>query len=55
MRSFLALAPTLLATSALAEVTCIDDYYPANDAVIFTTTYTYAQTMSIIGSFKNIT
>jgi hypothetical protein len=50
LRSFLALAPALLATSALAEMTCIDDY-PGNDAVTFTATYTYAQVMSIIGSF----
>jgi hypothetical protein len=55
MCSFLALAPTLLATSSLAEMTCIDDYHPGNDGVIFTTPYIYAQVMPIIGSFKDIT
>lgn len=43
------------ATSVLTEMTCIDGYYSDNDAVIFTTLYTYAQVMSIIGSSKNIT
>lgn len=55
MCSFLALAPALLATSALAEMTCIDSYHLGNDAVTFTTPYTYAQVMPIISSFKNIT
>jgi hypothetical protein len=36
-------------------MTCIDGYSPGNDTVIFTTPYTYAQVMSIIGSFRNIT
>ena len=34
---------------------CNDGFYPGTDSVIYTTPYTYAQVMSVIGSFKNIT
>jgi hypothetical protein len=36
-------------------MTCIAGYSPGNDTVIFTTPYTYAQVISIIGDYKNIT
>lgn len=35
--------------------TCPDGLYPGRDEVIFTLPYTYAQVLSIIGSFRNIT
>ncbi|KUJ08292.1 uncharacterized protein LY89DRAFT_339816 [Mollisia scopiformis] len=34
---------------------CNDGFYPGTDTVIFTVPYTYAQVMSIIGDYKNIT
>ena len=34
---------------------CNDGFFPGSDTVIFTTPYTYAQVMSIIGDYKNIT
>jgi hypothetical protein len=34
---------------------CSDGFYPGTDTVIFTVPYTYAQVMSIIGDYKNIT
>jgi hypothetical protein len=55
MRSLPTFASALPATSALSEMTCIDGYYHGNVTVIFTTPYTYAQVISIIGSFRNIT
>lgn len=55
MCSLPAFASALLATSALSEITYIAGYYPGINTVIFTTPYTYAQVMPIIGSFRNIT
>jgi hypothetical protein len=34
---------------------CNDGFFPGTDTVIFTTPYTYAQVISIIGDYKNIT
>ncbi|KAK5002417.1 hypothetical protein LTR16_006643, partial [Cryomyces antarcticus] len=34
---------------------CIPGYTAGSDTVIFTTPYTYAQVMSIIGSYQNLT
>jgi hypothetical protein len=34
---------------------CNNGYYPGTDTVIFTTPYTYAQVMSIIGDYQNLT
>lgn len=34
---------------------CDDGFFPGTDTVIYSTPYTYAQVMSIIGSFRNIT
>lgn len=34
---------------------CMSGYYPGSDTVVLTIPYTYAQSMSIIGSFKNLT
>lgn len=61
MPSLLALVPALLAVATLAQDHTstangyIDGYFPGIDTVIYTTPYTYAQVMSIIGSFRNIT
>lgn len=33
---------------------CSDGFYPASDTVTFTTSYTLAQVISIIGDYKNI-
>ncbi|KAL5321426.1 hypothetical protein ACEPPN_009384 [Leptodophora sp. 'Broadleaf-Isolate-01'] len=34
---------------------CNDGFFPGTDTVIFTTPYTYAQAMSIIGDYQNLT
>jgi hypothetical protein len=34
---------------------CNDGFYPGTDTVIFTVPYTYAQVMSIIGDYQNLT
>ncbi|KAI9879537.1 MAG: hypothetical protein M1830_006114 [Pleopsidium flavum] len=34
---------------------CSDGYFPGTDTVIYSVPYTYAQVMSIIGSYKNLT
>jgi hypothetical protein len=34
---------------------CNDGFYPGTDTVIFTVPYTYAQIMSIIGDYQNLT
>ncbi|KAG4436768.1 hypothetical protein IFR05_007743 [Cadophora sp. M221] len=34
---------------------CNDGFFPGTDTVIFTTPYTYAQVMSIIGDYQNLT
>ena len=34
---------------------CNEGFYPGTDTVIFTTPYTYAQVMSIIGDYQNLT
>jgi hypothetical protein len=53
----LLLAPlTVLAqNNASGPSGCNYDFEPGTDTVIYTTPYTYAQVMSIIGSFRNIT
>ncbi len=35
--------------------TCPDGYTSGSDTALFTVPYTYAQVLSVIGSFKNIT
>jgi hypothetical protein len=60
---FTTTAATLLAlalTSCNAQdvtvpATCIDGYQPGTDTALVTIPYTYDQTMSIIGSYKNLT
>lgn len=34
---------------------CNDGFYPGTDTIIYTVPYTYAQVMSIIGDYKNLT
>jgi hypothetical protein len=34
---------------------CNDEFSPGTDTVIFTVPYTYAQVMSIIGDYQNLT
>ena len=52
---------TILASSAIAQNNasspngCNDGLSPGRDEVIFTVPHTYAQVMSIIGDYKNIT
>lgn len=55
-------ATTLLALGVLAaaqNVTvpsdCVAGFYPGVDTVVITIPYTYQQSMSIIGSYKNLT
>ncbi len=63
MRSSIAVASALLATTALAQNGtnttmngyCAEGFYPGTDTVIYISPYTYSQVMSIIGSFRNLT
>jgi hypothetical protein len=49
-------APLLLVSTALAHSNgCKPGFMKGRDEVIFTLPYTYAQVISIIGSFRNIT
>lgn len=34
---------------------CVNEYSAGTDTVLYSVPYTYAQVMSIIGSFKNLT
>lgn len=56
------LLPILVGTTGIAAQNnasttngCNDRFYPGTDTVIFTVPYTYAQAMSIIGDYQNLT
>jgi hypothetical protein len=58
---FSTLLPALAAAGIAAQNNassangCNDGFYPGTDTVIFTVPYTYAQVMSIIGDYQNLT
>jgi hypothetical protein len=58
---FSTLLPVLAAAGIAAQNNassangCNDGFYPGTDTVIFTVPYTYAQVMSIIGDYQNLT
>ncbi|CZT01373.1 uncharacterized protein RAG0_09042 [Rhynchosporium agropyri] len=41
--------------NASTSKSCPEGFYPGTDTVIYTTPYTYAQVMSIIGDYQNLT
>jgi len=51
----LAAAGVLAQHNASTANGCSDGYYPGTDTVLYSVPYTYAQVMSIIGSYKNLT
>lgn len=51
----LALALTVSAQNVTVPTTCEGPYMPGTDTVLYTVPYTYAQVLSIIGSYKNLT
>jgi hypothetical protein len=58
---FSTLLPVIVAAGIAAQNNassangCNDGFYPGTDTVIFTVPYTYAQLMSIIGDYQNLT
>jgi hypothetical protein len=58
---FSTLLPVIVAAGIAAQNNassangCNDGFYPGTDTVIFTVPYTYAQVMSIIGDYQNLT
>lgn len=52
---FVGIAGVLAQNNASTANGCNDGFYPGTDTVIYTVPYTYAQVMSIIGDYKNIT
>jgi hypothetical protein len=61
MMKFSTLLPVIAAAGIAAQNNassangCNDGFYPGTDTVIFTVPYTYAQVMSIIGDYQNLT
>lgn len=55
MKLSIALSAAAGAVGISAQSTCNTGFFPGTDTVIFTVPYTYAQVMSIIGDYGNLT